>query len=122
MHPFFHHPACAFSWPIGSREPRAGGAGGKRRNFGVFVGSLSQGFLLVRLLCSATRAPPSAGDEPEDRLVLLVAFHALLLARDIRRSDVVSRPQLVLPVRCISAAHARGGRLETHLLLCRRTL
>lgn len=99
-----------------------GRGGAKRRNFGVFVGSLSQGFLLMRLLCSATRAPPSAGDEPEDRLVLLVAFHALLLARDIRRSDVVSRPQLVLPVRCISAAHARGGRLETHLLLCRRTL
>ena len=40
----------------------------------------------------------------------------------IRRSDVVSRPQLVLPVRCISAAHARGGRLETYLLLCPRTL
>jgi hypothetical protein len=34
----------------------------------------------MRLLCSATRAPPSAGDEPEDRLVLLVAFHALLHA------------------------------------------
>jgi hypothetical protein len=115
---FFPGQLAAMSQGLAGR----GRGGAKRRNFGVFVGSLSQGFLLVRLLCSATRAPPSAGDEPEDRLVLLVAFHALLLARDIRRSDVVSRPQLVLPVRCISAAHARGGRLETHLLLCRRTL
>ena len=118
LHVFFPGQLAAMSQGLAGR----GRGGGKRRNFRVFVGSLSQGFLLVRLLCSATRAPPSAGDEPEDRLVLLVAFHALLLARDIRRSDVVSRPQLVLAVRCISAAHARGGRLETHLLLCRRTL